>query len=610
MQPPRASSGARNAGLLLAVVPLVAGGAAATGCHRSASGSGADAGAPATSADLAATVHGRSSVSPPPPPDAPRLGIRALQVNVFERPTGTSKKLGYLRLGALVARADKPSGTDGCPGGWYKVHPQGYVCAGDDATLDVRDPVVRAASLRPDMTKPMPYAYAFVRAVAPLYLKVPSKDEQLTAEFKLKEHLDWWREHGEESNRAVLGANDVAIDARGVPMPNVALGAAGTPSTSLPEGVLFGGKTANDPIPFWLEGGRQIPNVSGFVVPKYAVFANRVRRHTGLALVGSFPTGPESLDRRFAVTVDLRLVPTTKLKPDTGSPFHGVEVGPELPLPFAFVRGSCNADKIVEKRRCVHTFTLDGDKAHEGTRTLANRSVVLLSGKDRRVGGSLYRETKDGKWLKASDLGVVQKPDELPPAAKAGEKWIDISIDNQTLVLWEGMTPVYATLVSTGQDGMKDPKTTKSTIRGVFRIKNKHVTATMDSNERSSAGGGPAPAADATVSDREGRDRSTKGGGDAGGGRDAAYGKTVRRGQGTFELRDVPYVQYFEGAYALHAAYWHDVFGTARSHGCVNLSPVDAHRVFLWTDPPIPDGWHGVNAAPETGEGTTVSIHK
>jgi lipoprotein-anchoring transpeptidase ErfK/SrfK len=234
----------------------------------------------------------------------------------------------------------------------------------------------------------------------------------------------------------------------------------------------------------------------------------------------------------------------------------------------------------------------------------------LLSGKDKRVGSSLYRETKDGKWLKASDLGVVRQPDDLPPAAKAGEKWIDISIENQTLVLWEGMKPVYATLVSTGQDGMKDPKTTKSTIRGVFRIKNKHITATMDSNERSSAGGGPAPAANADVSDRDGRDRSAKGGGDGSSDRDAEYGKTVRRGQGSFELRDVPYVEYFEAGYALHAAYWHDVFGTARSHGCVNLSPVDAHRVFLWTDPPIPDGWHGVNASPETGEGTTVSIHK
>jgi lipoprotein-anchoring transpeptidase ErfK/SrfK len=92
---------------------------------------------------------------------------------------------------------------------------------------------------------------------------------------------------------------------------------------------------------------------------------------------------------------------------------------------------------------------------------------------------------------------------------------------------------------------------------------------------------------------------------------DGVYGVTRRRGEGTFQLRDVPFIQYFESGYALHAAYWHDVFGTPRSHGCVNLSPVDAHRIFLWTDPPLPEGWHAVNAGgDDMGEGTTVIIHE
>ena len=76
-----------------------------------------------------------------------------------------------------------------------------------------------------------------------------------------------------------------------------------------------------------------------------------------------------------------------------------------------------------------------------------------------------------------------------------------------------------------------------------------------------------------------------------------------------FELRDVPWVQYFEAGYALHAAYWHDVYGTPRSHGCVNMSPIDARKVFLWTDPPIPPGWHGVFATETTGKGTIVYSH-
>ena len=93
-------------------------------------------------------------------------------------------------------------------------------------------------------------------------------------------------------------------------------------------------------------------------------------------------------------------------------------------------------------------------------------------------------------------------------------------------------------------------------------------------------------------------------------GRDAEYGVTKRRGEGTFWLRDVPYVQFFESAYALHVAYWHDVFGIARSHGCINLSPIDGRWVFAWTDPPIPDGWHGAVAGADVGEGTTIIVHE
>jgi len=196
---------------------------------------------------------------------------------------------------------------------------------------------------------------------------------------------------------------------------------------------------------------------------------------------------------------------------------------------------------------------------------------------------ALYRELQGGLWVKASEVGAVIPPDEWPGAADRGEKWIEVSIENQTLVLWQGKTPVYATLVSTGQDGMGDPKTTKATPRGFFRIKAKHVTATMDSNGKSSQGGGAAP--------------------------DSGESPTADdKHAGSFELRDVPYVQYFQDGYAMHSAYWHDHFGLARSHGCINLAPIDALRVFRFTDPPVPEGWHGTTV--DTGKGTSVVIHR
>ena len=58
---------------------------------------------------------------------------------------------------------------------------------------------------------------AFVRAVLPMYVRVPTGDEQKKAEFKLQEHLDWYKENEASVTKPVLGAWDVLserIDAR------------------------------------------------------------------------------------------------------------------------------------------------------------------------------------------------------------------------------------------------------------------------------------------------------------------------------------------------------------------------------------------------------------
>jgi lipoprotein-anchoring transpeptidase ErfK/SrfK len=50
-----------------------------------------------------------------------------------------------------------------------------------------------------------------------------------------------------------------------------------------------------------------------------------------------------------------------------------------------------------------------------------------------------------------------------------------------------------------------------------------------------------------------------------------------------YYLTGVPHVQYFVGNYALHGAYWHNLFGTPTSHGCVNLTLADAEWLWDWT---------------------------
>jgi len=163
-----------------------------------------------------------------------------------------------------------------------------------------------------------------------------------------------------------------------------------------------------------------------------------------------------------------------------------------------------------------------------------------------------------------SEMRMLPFPSEIreDPAgfARGGKKWIDVSIKRQMLVAYEGTRPVYATLVSTGMGGMGDPETTHATIRGTFMIHAKHVSGTMDGDEGSDA----------------------------------------------FDLRDVPYIQYFHEGFALHGAYWHDEFGKVRSHGCVNLAPADAAWLFGWTDPVVPAEWHG---AVNREAGTLVYTH-
>lgn len=52
-----------------------------------------------------------------------------------------------------------------------------------------------------------------------------------------------------------------------------------------------------------------------------------------------------------------------------------------------------------------------------------------------------------------------------------------------------------------------------------------------------------------------------------------------------YDLPGVPWNLYFtEGGAVIHGAYWHDSFGTKYSHGCVNLEPAIARKVYEWAE--------------------------
>ncbi|AUX47914.1 hypothetical protein SOCE26_094400 [Sorangium cellulosum] len=152
-------------------------------------------------------------------------------------------------------------------------------------------------------------------------------------------------------------------------------------------------------------------------------------------------------------------------------------------------------------------------------------------------------------WISARDL---RRPSASAPPpevdVEAGERWIDVERATQTLVAYEGRRPVFAALVSTGKGA---PGSTRVTPAGTYRIWAKLLTSDMDNLED------------------EGAERA-------------------------YRMEDVPYVQYFSKGVGLHGAFWHRSFGQVRSHGCVNLAPLDAQRLFWWTSPRLPAGWTAV----------------
>jgi hypothetical protein len=214
----------------------------------------------------------------------------------------------------------------------------------------------------------------------------------------------------------------------------------------------------------------------------------------------------------------------------------------------------------------AHKLTVDTDKNGKPRigwgEALPRRSVAALTGETLTSGGATYARTTAGWWVRPSEVltGTPSKPADLAP----GEKWIDVDVTHQTLIAFEGERPVFGTFVSSGKRNLVDKDKDRPTPPGVYRIREKHVTATMDGDV----------AAD-----------------------------------GPYSIEDVPWIMYFQGSYALHGAFWHGNFGHNMSHGCVNLSPADARTLFMWSEPRLPDGWHGVFAT-DARPGTRVVIHE
>lgn len=135
------------------------------------------------------------------------------------------------------------------------------------------------------------------------------------------------------------------------------------------------------------------------------------------------------------------------------------------------------------------------------------------------------------EWIERRFVSQVI-PGATPPEGVTDGRWIEVNLEEQTLAVYENSRLVYATMIATGDD----PYFTRP---GLFPIYKKLESTPM-------------------------------------------YGAFEADRSDYYQLQDVPWTMYYDKARALHGAYWRTRFGFPQSHGCVNLSPGDAHWLFDW----------------------------
>lgn len=414
--------------------------------------------------------------------------VTGLQLAVRREPDPEADAVGWLRVGARVRLQRQPTRTPTCSSGWHRIYPEGWACAGQGIEIGDEPPDPEVAIPPPRRDQPLPYDYWFVKEpIVPEYHRLPSRDEQRAA-MAVVDRYNELRERNERRAQQLLA-----------------------------------GELPNEPRP-------------PAVVHRYL--------SRGFFVAGS---GVEvRAFRRFVRTVRGRYVKQSQLVPRTGSELRGVELGEDRTLPVAWaVRGG---HPLIKRERDDGTVRWLPD---EEVAPFERHTVLSTWVRRENIGGRVMHvlETEAGeRYLKSWFAAVAERIDR-PAQVGEDEPWVHVDLSEQTLVLYRGDRPLYATLVSTGQEGFETPT-------GIFQIDRKYIADTMSN----------------LGSDME----------------------------DTYSIEDVPWTQYFDGSIALHGAFWHDRFGLTRSHGCVNLAPYDALRVFnaLW--PRVPDGWLGVTTQ-ETG---------
>jgi len=457
-----------------------------------------------------------------------------------------SAKLGWVRSGGKLPVRETGS-RKGCTPGWYEVIGGGFIC-GNYGTTNLASPDVKFAMNPPNLDEVLPYTYARnAKHGTPLYHSVPSREQMLTYEPYLAEK----KAPEVASASAPVGTAPSPVAPASLPSAD-----AGAP---LDPGMADAGiEVEQTDKPWWQKDKDQIKEhlhelkLEHLTADADDILAKRMVQGFFVAVDRTFRWN----DRTWYKTTKTLITPAERFWQTGASKFMGVELdGEQKKLPIAWGYGG---------RKSVATYTLDEAKKElKSAKSIERQVAIQLTGKAVDIASTHYLETSEGTYIKAAHVRVTE-PGPAPAGLGVDERWIDVDLSTQTLVAFVGTRPVYATLISSGKES-KDKEKDHRTPTGEWRIREKHLTTTMD-GDGSAAGDLP------------------------------------------YSIEDVPYVEYFYRAYALHGAFWHSNYGVQMSHGCVNLAPLDAKWLYFFTGPDARAGFHGMWARPE-GSGTRVVIH-
>jgi LysM repeat protein len=272
---------------------------------------------------------------------------------------------------------------------------------------------------------------------------------------------------------------------------------------------------------------------------KHGISLTRLMSINGFSSEEWLSLGQELLVPRALAPADRPVHPVTGLQP--APPVKGMQPGGTRPAVHTVQTGELLPDIAerygVNPGALARLNDLQNNSALEPGRVLripTENALELLEGISQRLDRALYPTRT--------------------------ERWIEVDLNQQMAIAYEGVRPVKAFVISSGFGD-------NPTVAGTFRIWVKIAMQDMRGGSRAA--------------------------GDA------------------YHVEEVKNVLYFHEDYAFHGTYWHSNFGTPMSRGCINMTEEEAEWLFDWASPFMYDGDDdGWMFSTDANPGTLVLVHE